>query len=129
MRDVNDLQYSPNPMGNYLKPPGHPNHLGSYVSPNSSMCVNAAAKAGHHDAKRRMESYVPPPITDALVQDWIRDCRRHWYRCWVGPEGEVLCKWSDGRPSRPLDALDFATHFIRRYYPEYQTKEGVPDAE
>ena len=118
-------------MGNYLEPPGHPNHLGFYIGPNESMAVSAAAKAGHPTAKIQMESYIPPPITDALVQDWIRECKRHWAGCWVGDQGEALCVWSEGRPKRPLEALDFATYFIRGYYPEYQmpAKEGEPNAE
>lgn len=114
-----------------LKPPGHPNHHGSYFGPGEAISVSYAAKSGHNEAKNLMDSYVPPPITDPLVQEWIKDCKRHWHGCWVGNHGEVLCQWSKGRPQRPLEALDFATHFIRGYYPNYliPAQEGEQNAE
>ena len=103
-------------MGNFLMPPGHPNHHFEGHAPGCLISVECAAAEGCAAAQRLLDAYVPPPIESPEVQAWIQACLNHWRSCfYAGSDRPAIA----GFDPIPEGATPYAHWYIRRWYPSF----------
>ena len=105
-------------MGGFLCPPGHPNHSYEVTEGHrGSMSVEYAAEQGHPEAIKMMAAYKPAGLPDPA---WVKQVKTHFHTCWKG-EGTTEPQSPGWKGAvRPEGALDYATFYIRRWYPDFE---------
>lgn len=125
-------------MGGLLNPPTHPEHTVNVAyrrkherKDSGSMSLSYAVECDYLDdatraaAKRRLDSWVPPPLESAAIQEWIHQVLGYFRGSYKGVGPDETC-WNAGnlhfyKDGEELPAVDdhAGVHLIRKYYPDF----------
>lgn len=121
-------------MGSFLEPPTHPNHhhsIQSVYGDTFSIALSSAVDTEWLDdktkaeAKKIMDDWTVPPITDVSIIDWIHQVLGYFGSGYKGQSWNVSDLVFDSKRDSVSNQNDHAgVHFIRKYYPQYKLTEA-----
>ncbi len=107
-------------MGNFLEPPGHPNH-DWHIQSGETTFYSLTAALDATDVPDMLKADIQKLLDNAqldLSEEWIQNVYRHHHNCYLSPDGERVSRFG-------LPEQSEAAHIIRRYDPDHTPRTDL----